>query len=116
MLQREGKPAPNKIIDDHSPSGVRTEERKWNNQAVCDERLGNAFVPSAAAAIAGNLRNIEHLQLRLGVLARVAHQFVRNLPRCRNPRIGKDAAPKGLRKIEFKIVAGEICEISLNKV
>ena len=80
MRESEAIAAPCEIIDEHPRGDVGVDEGKGNDIARCDQRLGNAFVRSASAAIAGNLRNLERRQLRLGVLARVAQQFVRNLP------------------------------------
>ena len=91
-------------------------EGKGNDIARCDQRLGNAFVRSASAAIAGNLRNLQHCQLCLRVLACVAHQFVRNLHGGGHPRIGKDAAPERARKIEVQNAARKIGAITVMEV
>ena len=111
MFETEGIAAPYQIIDDHCSSEVRSDEAQGNDIARCDERLGDTFIRSAAAAIAGNLRNIGGSQLRLGVLARVSEQLVCNLPGSGNPRVGKDGAMEGAWKIEIQNAAVKVCAI-----
>src|SRR6516225_3435441 len=116
MLETERIAAPHEIVHQHSPNNVRTDKGKGKDIAARDKRRGNALVSSASAAIAGNLRNFERCQLRLGVLARVTHQLVCNLPGSGNPRVGKDAAPERAWKIDAQNAGRKISAIPVEQV
>jgi hypothetical protein len=51
--------SPYEIVDDDTPGYIWIDEGQGDDVAAGDERLSDAFVLSASAAVAGDLGNLE---------------------------------------------------------
>jgi len=88
LFEIEGIAAPSQVVDNDDPIDVRTDKEKGHDVAGCNQGHGDALIRMAVAAIARNLPDIEHRQLHLGMLARVSHELVGNLPGGSNSPVG----------------------------